>query len=248
MRAVLTALVMLSVLTAQVWAAEQSLLTKDGHPVHKVALISRLGDKIVIYYSHPGIPLSVWKGEPRDYVLPDFAIDAHVEQTIASAIAARFEVVPLDPRVADTDIPTWTEQTVQSKIAALPPRPDLDAYIVVCQGVETVEMGAFLETHGLVLYHRPKLFDHVTAVLGFFRIVIVDARTGETLTGREAGIEMGFLDSSIPRREIDGSYWPGEDALPAPSDVPRLRDKFYEFVDESLLWTLKRMNLTQQSD
>jgi hypothetical protein len=246
MRSLLLLIVIFSALVVPAAAEEpRELTTRDGRPVHKVALLSRLGDKIVIYYSHPGIPLSVWEGEPRDYVLPEFAIDAHVEKTIASAISPRFEVVMLDPKVADTDIPTWNERTVQSKIAALPPRSDIDAYIVLCQDEETVEMGAFLKTHGLVLYHRPKLFGHVTALLGFYRIMIVDARTGETIGGREGGTDMSFLDSSIPRKEIDGSYWPGEDALPAPADVPKLRDKFYEFVDESLLWTLKRLNMTQ---
>src|SRR5258706_8453628 len=226
MRIWLFLVLMLNVLSVPGEAAE--LTTRDGRAVHKVALSSRLGDKITLYYAEPSIPITVWEGHPRDFIVPDFALDARVEKTIAAALAPRFEVVMLKPGVADTDIASWNEQSVRGKIVGLPPRPDIDAYVVVCQDEESIEMGSFLTTHGFVLYHRPKLFGSVTGLLGFYRLMIVDARTGETIGGREGGIDMSILDSSIPRREIDGSFWPGEDTLPSSNDVPRLRDKFYE--------------------
>jgi hypothetical protein len=75
--------------------------------------------------------------------------------------------------------------------------------------------------------------------------VIVDARTGETIENRTGGIETGIFEPSTARREIDDDFWPGDDATPSAEKVTALRAKFYEFVDESIAWTLKRMKLTE---
>lgn len=242
MRLLIVLIVALSTLVSPALADE--LTTSDGRPVHNVAVISRLSDTITLYYAQPSIPVTVWEGHPRDFTIPNFAIDARIEKAIAAALTPRFTFVALGDSLASTDAAGWEERTVRAKIASLPPRADIDAYIVICPEEESVEMGAFLETKGLVLYRRWKLFGNVTATLGFYRLMIVDARTGETIAGREGGIETSIFQTSLPRRDIDDSFWPGEDAVPAESDIPRLRDKFYEFVDESIAWTLKKMNLT----
>lgn len=225
-------------------AAAEELATRDGRPVRTVAVISGLGDEITLYYAHPSVPVTVWEGDTRSFVIPDFAIDARIERTIAATIAPRFNVVSLDPKFAGTGQPILDERTVRGIIANLPPRPDIDAYIVVCHEETSIEMGAFLTTHGLVLYRRWKLFGDLTGLLGFYRLLVVDARTGETIVGRTGGIETDIFHPSTARKEIDDAFWPGEDKLPSPDQVPALRDEFYKFVDESILWTLRRMKLT----
>lgn len=225
-------------------ASAADLTTRDGRPVRNVAVISRLGDRITLYYAKPSVPVTVWEGHERAFDILDFGIDARIEKTIAVALAPRFAVVALEPGAADTDVAGWNEKSLRTKIAALPPRADIDAYIVVCQDKQSIEMGSFLTTRGLVLYHRWKLFGQLTGLLAFYRLTVVDARTGETIVGREGGIETDIWHTSIPRREIDDSFWPGEDALPSPEQVPALREAFYTFVDESILWTLRRMKLT----
>jgi hypothetical protein len=130
-------------------------------------------------------------------------------------------------------------------IATLGPRADIDAYIVVCHDESSVEMTALLTSHGLVLYRRWHPFDDITGLLGFYRLLVVDARTGETIEGRTGGIDTSIFEPSTARREIDDAFWPGDANLPSPDQVPALRDEFYKFVDESIAWTLTRMKLVE---
>lgn len=225
-------------------AVADDLTTRDGRPIHTVAVISRLSDTILLYDTQPSVPVTVWKGDQRALTMPDFAIDARIERAITAALTPRFNVVQLAAGTASGRSPILDEDDVAQFIAALPPRPDIDAYIVLCHDESSVEMGAFLTTHGLVLYRRWHPFDDITALFAFYRMMVVDARTGETILNRVGGIDTSIFEPSTARREIDDKFWPGEDAMPSPQDVPALRDEFYKFVDESIAWTLKRMKLT----
>ncbi|NOT40705.1 MAG: hypothetical protein HOP13_09450 [Alphaproteobacteria bacterium] len=225
-------------------AVAGELTTRDGRPVRSVAVISRLGDSILLYNAEPSVPVTVWKGATRPFVIPDFAIDARIENAIATALAPRFTVVRLAPGVVPTT-PILDEDDVPGIVAKLPPRPDIDAYIVLCHDESSVEMTAFLTTHGLALYRRWHPFDDVTALFAFYRLMILDARTGETIENRTGGIETSIFEPSTARREIDDNFWPGDEGLPSAQQAPALRDKFYEFVDESIVWTLKRTKLAE---
>lgn len=226
-------------------AASKDLMTRDGRPVRNVAVISRLSDTITLYHTRPSVPVTVWRGYPRSYLVPDFTIDARVEKTIASAIASRFTVVALPSGYADSDFSTWEERSIGGKVRALPQRPDIDAYVVVCQDESSIEMGSFLTSRGLVLYHRWRpIGKDLVGLLGFYRLMIVDARTGEIIAGRHGGIETDIFHPSTARKEIDNSYWPGENALPSGEQIPALREAFYNFMDESLLWTLEDLDVT----
>lgn len=233
---------MLAVANATASAAE--LTTRDGRPLRHVAVISRLSDTIVLYHAEPSVPVTVWRGDVRSFLVPDFAIDARIEKSIASAIAPLFTVVDLAAGAADVNYADWEPGNVGNKIRNLPQRADIDAYIVVCQDKHSVEMGSFLTTRGLVLYERWRMIGrNLVGLLGFYRVMIVDAHTGETIAEGEGGIETDIFQSSIARKEIDNSFWPGENSLPPADQVPALREEFYKFVDESLLWTLKDMDL-----
>lgn len=225
-------------------AAADELNTGDGQPIRNIAVISRLGDTILLYHTQPSVPITVWKGEARPFAMPDFAIDARIERTIGAALTPRFNVVQLADGTAGSRSPIFDEDDIPQFIAALPPRLDIDAYIVLCHDESSVEMGAFLTTHGLVLYRRWHPFDDITALFAFYRMILVDARTGKTIANRVGGIDTSIFEPSTARREIDDKFWPGKDAMPSPEQVPPLRDEFYKFVDESIAWTLKRMKLT----
>jgi hypothetical protein len=225
-------------------AAAGELTTRDGRAVRSVAVISRLGDNILLYKTEPSVPVTVWKGAARPFVIPDFAIDTRIENAIATALAPRLTVVRLAPGLVPAT-PILDEDDVPGMIAQLPARPDIDAYIVLCHDESSVEMSSFLTTHGLVLYRRWHPFDDITGLFAFYRFMIVDARTGETIENRTGGIETSIFEPSTARREIDDSFWPGDEALPSAEQAPALREKFNEFVDESITWTLKRVKLTE---
>lgn len=243
MRTWITLIVTLALSAPSLPAAAAEIATRDGRPVRTVAVISRLSDEITLYYAQPSVPVTVWKGDTRRFVIPDFAVDDRIERMIGGTLAPRFNVVQLGPGLAGASQPILDERDVRGVIATLPPRPEIDAYIVICHDESSVEMGAFLTTHGLVLYRRWNLFGDVTGLLGFYRLLLVDARTGETIEGRTGGIDTDIFHPSTARKEIDGAFWPGEDNLPTADQVPALRDEFYKFVDESILWTLRRMKL-----
>lgn len=238
----------MALIVALAWSATVSpartedLTTRDGRPIRTVAVLSRLGDQITLYYAHRSVPITVWAGKTRDFVIPEFGIDARIERAIAAAISPRFNVAALGPGTATVGV-LFNEDNMREAIAKMPPRPDIDAYIVVCHDESSVEMGALLTTHGLVLYHRSKLFGHLTGLLGFYRVMIVDARTGDTIADQVGGIETDIFHPSTARKEIDNSFWPGEEAVPSVEQVPALREELYKFVDESIAWTLKRMEL-----
>ncbi len=244
MRTWLALMLTLCLFTLNVPAIAGELTTRDGRAVRSVAVISRLGDSILLYNAEPSVPVTVWKGATRPFVIPDFAIDARIENAIATALAPRFTVVRLAPGLVPAT-PILNEDDVPGIVANLPARPDIDAYIVLCHDESSVEMTAFLTTHGLVLYRRWHPFDDVTALFAFYRFMIVDARTGETIENRTGGIETSIFEPSTARREIDDGFWPGDEAPPSAQQAPALRDKFYEFVDESIAWTLKRAKLTE---
>lgn len=128
---------------------------------------------------------------------------------------------------------------MRNKIRSLPPREEIDAYIVVSQDTRAIEQGAMLTFKGYGLYHRRSLFRTITDVFAAYRIMLVDARTGELIADREGGIETGFFESALPRKRVDNARWPGDETPLPPEGIALLRDDLTALIDESLNWTLR---------
>lgn len=224
-------------------ASAGGLTTKDGRAIQSVAVISRLGDDILLFYVEPAMA-GARRIAPLPFRIPQFEIDARIERAIASSLEGRVKVVTLPAGIVPAT-PILDEDDVPGLLAKLPARSDIDAYIVLCHDESAVEMGAIRSTHGLVLYRRWHPFDDITGLFAFYRFMIVDARTGEAIENRTGGIETSIFEPSTARREIDDTYWPGDGVLPSSQQAPALRDKFYEFVDESIAWTLQRSKLVK---
>ena len=227
-------------------AHADGLTTRDGRPIRNVAVISRIGDYVVLFHAAMSVPIGTFRAEPRYLTLPDFGIDARVEKLLAASLTPALNIVPLKPGVADNDVASWDMSTVKGKISRFPPDDEIDAYIVVCNDDSLDEAGSTMLTiRGLGLYHRFRLFGYITAAFAVYRVMLVDARTGETIRDRESGMETGFLEPSLPWKKLDKSRWPGDETMLSPEQQILLREDLYGLVDESLVWTLKRMKLAR---
>jgi hypothetical protein len=222
-------------------ALAAELTTSDGRAVRNVAVVSGIGDTVVLYHAEPSIPVTVYVSDVRMLVIPDFSIDARIERLIGSLLATRFNIVTR-PTVR-IDFGEWDARAIGEKIRGLPKREDVDAYVIACRDERAIESGAFLTFSGLGLYNRESLFREITDVFAAYRIVMVDARTGEIITGREAGIETGPFESALPRKRVANARWPGDDKPLPPDQIPILRDDLYELIDASVPWTLRELKL-----
>lgn len=243
MRTVLAGLLLFFLFVALPGARAAELSTRDGRPVRNVAVVSGIGDTVVLYHAEPSVPVTVYVSDVRMLVIPDFSIDARIERLITSALAPRFNIVRTRPEGASIDFGEWDARAIGEKIRGFPQRDDVDAYVIACRDERAIESGAFLTFSGLGLYNRESLFREITDVFAAYRIVMMDARTGEVIVGREAGIETGPFDSALPRKRVDNSRWPGDDTPLPPDQVPILRDDLYQLIDASVPWTLKELKL-----
>lgn len=218
--------------------------TSDGRPVRNIAVLSGLGEQVDLHHIEPSVPITVYTAHSRLITIPGFAIDDYVERKVTSLISARFNVVPTRPRDYALDFGgAGSERATVRQIKALAPRDDVDAYIVIYRDERAVEPGALLNFIGLGLYHRVSLFREITDVYAAYRLLLVDARSGETIVAREGGIETGLWDSSLARKRVDNTRWPGKFAPLPPEGVTQLRDDLYRLMDESLEWTMKELEL-----
>ncbi len=225
-------------------ARAEGLTTRDGRAVRNVAVVSRLGDTAVLFHAVMGVPIGAFEPERHPVVIPGFGIDARIERAAASLLAPGFNIVALQPGVADSASDTWERRTAGEKTRNLPPRDDIDAVLVVCRDDSLDEVGdTMLTIEGLGLYHRFKLFGYITAAFAVYRVMLIDARTGETITDRESGMETGIFEPSLPVKRLDDARWPADDATLSPEQVALLRDDLTALVDESLVWTLRKMKL-----
>lgn len=242
MRRILVGLVVL--LAVAVTPQARELVTRDGRPVKTVAVISGLGGAVVLYHAEPSVPITVYETSQRMMAIPYLLIDALIVRLIETAVAPRLNVVPPPANATGVDFGVWDARAIGAKILSLGTRDEIDAYIIACRDKRAIESGWFQTFSGLGLYHRDALFFEITDVFAAYRIAVVNARTGEIIADREAGIETGIFESALPRKRVAKSRWPGKDT-PLPADqIPLLRDDLHALIDESVPWTLRELELT----
>lgn len=225
-------------------AGELSLSTRDRRLVRSVAIISRLGDSAAIFHAVPSGPAGVFDARTKSVLIPDFRIDARIAETIAGMIKP-LGVVPLSGG-DNAALLHWDRETAGENIRKLPPRADIDAYIVVCPDDSFDEVGkTMLTIRGYGLYHRWRLFTYTTAVYAIYRVMLIDARTGETIADRESGIESGLFESSVAKNDLDRSRWPGDAMDLTPDQLQMLKQDLVTLFDRSLHYTLGKMNLRE---
>lgn len=227
-------------------AAARDLKTTDGRQVARVAVVSRLGDTFYAVLETPRI-FSVSQVRRGEVPVPDWKIDEHIEQRIGHALAARFSVVPLTAgEVAGRGVDIWVSDEAAGNTRQFGTRSDIDAYVVVSVSVDSSDF--YTDSLGLVpiwglgFYHLKGMLVDRAWVYAVFDVVVVDAKTGNEIArqrGRVAGNWNYASDIA------DDRIWLHEDKVPQPEQVALVRDAITSLVDQSVDWTLKKMELVR---
>jgi len=209
--------------------------------IKTVAVISALGDTFL--FERISAKDFEWLGPPDSHFLEisDWAIDPAVTQTVSAALAKRFTVKPIVFRPADFS--TWDYSNLKTATLGLNGDPAIDAYVLILRDWRPDEIGYSVHwLGGLGLYRkerpsgRPK-----TGVFASYRIVVVDALTGDTIISRAAQLP----NNALPWLPEDAALWPKTQNDLTDAQRATLSAAETKLIDATLLRTLVQMNLTR---
>lgn len=205
--------------------------------IKSVGLVSAIGDELEL--RHEGLA----EVTPNDVAIDEWQVDARVQQIARELLEKRFEVkdVPFDrSTLANTQLLDDDGKWV-SKVPALAPSQDVDAYVVILK--HPLRTGAGNRPAGLGVWNQTILFKPQTAVFANYAIALIDARSLNLMVGLT-----GAMDTSFPIRRpfqiVDNDVWP-EKATPAAAELPgKIRETVTSLLENSVRETLLRMQLT----
>ena len=213
----------------------------DARAIKTVAVISALGNTF-LFERIPDKGLE-WLGPPDSHFLEvsDWALDPTIEKTVSAALAKRFTVKPIVFRPADFS--AWDYAGLKRASLGLNGDPAIDAYVLILRDWRPDEIGYSVHwLGGLGLYrkdrpsNRPKL-----GVFASYRIVVVDALTGDTIASRAAELP----GNKLPWLPEDASLWPKTPNDMTDAQRAALSAAETKLVDATLLPTLSAMRLAR---
>ena len=213
----------------------------DYRTIKTVAVISALGHTF-LFERVPAKDFE-WLGPPDSHFLEvsDWALDPAIEKTATAALAKRFTVKPIVFRPADFS--TWDYANLKSAALGLNGDPAIDAYVLILRDWRPDEIGYGVhELGGLGLYRKDRSSGHPKlGVFASYRIVVVDALTGDTIASHAA-----FLPSNaLPWLPEDAALWPKTPNELTDAQRTTLAAAETKLIDATLLRTLLQMNLTR---
>ena len=225
-------------------ADARDLKTADGRQVARVAVVSRLSDTFYAVLETPRM-FSVSQVRRGEVDVPDWKIDEHIEQRIGQALAARFSVAPLTAGEG-RGVDIWVSDEAAGNTRQFGTRSDIDAYVVVAVSVDSSDFYTdglgLVPIWGLGFYHLKGMLVDRAWLYAVFDVVVVDAKTGNEIArqrGRVAGNWNYASDIA------DERIWLHEDRAPRPEEVALVRDAITALVDQSVDWTLEKMELVR---
>jgi hypothetical protein len=189
--------------------------------------------------------LTAFSNEHFEYPASQFGIDTFTADTVAKALAGRYEVRPVLFNAADfvdekvsynEDNPLDAGEPIGSVIRTKASPNTLDAYIIVTDGsgmignTNQVQSGVGMRRQHRLLWH-----DYVTHAI--YYLTVVDGHTGKVIA-----------KSSSPawgETEVDESYWPfDEDNVPAEL-ARKVAESDKKNIADSMSRALQDLNLLQ---
>jgi len=211
----------------------------DTRAIKTVAVISALGNTFL--FERVPAKNFEWLGPPNSHFLEisDWAIDPVVMRTVSAALAKRFTVKPIVFRPADFS--TWDYSNLKSAALNLNGDPAIDAYVLILRDWRPDEIGYSVHwVGGLGFYRkdrpsgRPKL-----GVFASYRVVVVDALTGDTIASRAALLP----GNALPWLPEDAALWPKTPNNLTDAQRATLAAAETKLIDATLLPTLSAMRL-----
>jgi hypothetical protein len=211
----------------------------DTRTIKTVAVISALGNTFL--FEHVSAKDFEWLGPPdsRFLEVSDWAIDPLIEKAATAALAKRFTVKPIVFRPADFS--TWDYSNLKSAALGLNGDPAIDAYVLILRDWRPDEIGYGVHgLGGLGLYRKDRSSGHPKlGVFASYRIVVVDALTGDTIASHTALLP----GDKLPWLPEDAALWPK-----TPNDLTEpqraaLAAAETKLIEATLLPTLSAMRL-----
>jgi hypothetical protein len=213
----------------------------DHRTIKTVAVISALGHTF-LFERVPSNDFE-WLGPPDSHFLEisDWAIDPAAARTVTAALAKRFTVKPIVFRPADFS--TWDYANLKSAALNLNGDPAIDAYVLILRDWRPDEIGYGVHgLGGLGLYRKDRARGHPKlGVFASYRIVVVDALTGDTIASRAALLP----NNALPWLPEDASLWPKTPNALTDTQRAALAVAETKLIDATLQRTLVQMNLTR---
>ena len=213
----------------------------DLRHIRTVAVVSAVGSSFL--FEHVRDTQFEWMGPPdsRFLEISDWGIDAQITRDVTRALVTRFTVRPI--AFTPANFSSLNDDLLKHASLDLNGDPAIDAYVFVLRDWHWDEIGHSVhDVGGLGIYRRdrtggpPRL-----GVFACYRIVVVDALTGDIIASRAALLR----DGDLPWIAVDASLWPK-----TPNDLndvekATLATDESRLVDETLGLTLEKMNLAR---
>ncbi|MGO8714166.1 MAG: hypothetical protein ACLQUZ_19285 [Rhizomicrobium sp.] len=211
----------------------------DLRHIRTVAVISAVGHSFL--FQHVSNKAFEWLGPPDSHFLEisDWALDPLVTREVTAALAKHFAIKPVVFEPADFS--SWDYSLLRRDTLDLNVDPAIDAYVLILRDWRADEIGDSVHAlGGLGLYRR----DGGPAKYGVFasyRIVVVDAITGDTIASRAALLR----DGALPWLPADPSLWPKTQNDLTDAQRATLQAEETKLIEATLLRTLAQMNLAR---
>jgi hypothetical protein len=216
-----------------------ALSPEDLHRIKTVAVISALGNSFVFEHVPDSALEALSPPASRFLEISDWKLDPLVARTLTARLSQRFTIKPIVFRPADFS--SWNTQTLRHSALNLNGDPDIDAYVLVLRDWRADAIGNSGQcVGGLGLYRRDGARPRY-GVFASYRIVVVDALTGETIASRAALTGGGKL----PWAQADASLWPKTPNDLSAQQSAALAANERKLIDATLLPTLVEMNLSR---
>ncbi len=203
--------------------------------IRNVAVISDMGGTLQFEQVEAGRWLK--PANAAFLAIADWGLDADAARTVTAALSKEFSVLPItfDPAVFST----WNDTLLRRATLDLNGDPAIDAYVLILRDWSTDRI--FYTGHdvgGLGVLHEA---GGPTALYASYRILLVDALSGNILASRAARLPQ----ERLPAIASADALWPQRTNDLTPSQAVAIREDLRRLIDATLIPTLKKLHLAQ---
>jgi len=216
------------------------LSAQDLRHIRTVAVISAVGSSFA--FEHVRNRELEWLGPPDSHFLEisDWELDPLITNEVTAALKPRFAIKPV--AFESADFSSWNIWLLKRAALGLNGDPDIDAYVFILRDRQSDAIGFSIHAlDGLGLYRNDSAAG--VTVYACYRLVVVNAYTGETIASRRGLLSNG----AAPTISAKPDLWPHtQNDLTEAQRRTILADE-KNLIEATLLRTLKEMNLSRAS-